>query len=178
MPARFFAPDLVGPDQPLALPPDEAAHLVRVLRLSGGDIVSVFDGRGVEYLARVETAEPRRVVVRPFESVKPPSEPKVALTVAQGLLKGRKFDAVVRDLTMVGAVAVQPLVTDHSEAHERDPERWMRVAVSKVVAANEMISTATSVLAREADRPNFSKSAPPPRTNAVALLAVACPHES
>ena len=130
MPARFFAPDLVGPDQPLALPPDEAAHLVRVLRLSGGDIVSVFDGRGVEYLARVETAEPRRVVVRPFESVKPPPEPKVALTVAQGLLKGRKFDAVVRDLTMVGAVAVQPLVTDHSEARERDPERWMRVAVA------------------------------------------------
>ena len=116
MPARFFAPDLIGLEQPVALPPDEAAHLVRVLRLCSGEIVAVFDGRGAEYLARVETAEPRRVVVRPFESVKPPPEPKVALTVAQGLLKGRKFDAVVRDLTMVGAVAVQPLVTDHSEA--------------------------------------------------------------
>lgn len=130
VPARFFAPDLTALEQPVALPSDEALHLVRVLRLRRGDVVAVFDGRGAEYLARVETADLKRVVVRPFESVKPPPETKVALTVAQGLLKGRKFEAVVRDLTMVGAVAVQPLVTDHSEARERDPERWMRVAVA------------------------------------------------
>ena len=130
MPPRFFAPDLAGPDAPVVLPDDEARHLTRVLRLGAGDTVSVFDGRGVEYLARVERVTPRRVVVRPYESVVPAPEPGVALTVAPALLKGRKFDDVVRDVTMVGAVAVQPLLTARTEARARDTDRWTRIAVA------------------------------------------------
>ena len=130
MPPRFYAPALAGPDEPLELPDDEARHLTRVLRLGDGETVSVFDGRGVEYLARVEHAMPGRVVVRPYQSVVPPPEPAVALTVAQALLKGRRFDDVVRDVTMVGAVAIQPLLTARTEARARDPDRWVRIAVA------------------------------------------------
>ena len=115
---------------PVVLPDDEAGHLTRVLRLGTGDTVSVFDGRGVEYLARIERVSPRRVVVRPYESVVPAPEPEVALTVAPALLKGRKFDDVVRDVTMVGAVAVQPLLTARTEARARDTDRWTRIAVA------------------------------------------------
>ena len=130
MPPRFYAPDLAGPDEPVELPDEEARHLSRVLRLGAGDTVSVFDGRGVEYLARVEHAPPGRVVVQPYQSVAPPPEPVVALTVAQALLKGRTFDAVVRDVTMVGAVAIQPLLTARTEARARDTDRWTRIAVA------------------------------------------------
>ena len=130
MPSRFYAPGLAGPDAPVALPDDEARHLTRVLRLGAGDTVSVFDGRGVEYLARVEQVSPGRVLVRPYQSVAPPPEPAVALTVAQALLKGRTFDDVVRDVTMVGAIAVQPLLTARTEARARDTDRWTRIAVA------------------------------------------------
>ena len=130
MPPRFYAPDLAGSDEPVELPVEEARHLTQVLRLGAGDTVSVFDGRGVEYLARVEQAPPGRVVVRPYRSVAPPSEPVVALTVAQALLKGRTFDDVVRDVTMVGAVAIQPLLTARTEARARDTDRWTRIAVA------------------------------------------------
>ncbi|RUA00042.1 MAG: 16S rRNA (uracil(1498)-N(3))-methyltransferase, partial [Candidatus Neomarinimicrobiota bacterium] len=123
MPPRFYVPDLAGPNEPVELPDEEARHLTRVLRLGAGDTVSVFDGRGVEYLARVEQAPPGRVVVRPYQSVAPPPEPVVALTVAQALLKGRTFDDVVRDVTMVGAVAIQPLLTARTEARARDTGR-------------------------------------------------------
>ena len=129
MPPRFYAPDLVGGDAPVELPGDEANHLVRVLRLGDGDTVSVFDGRGAEYLARVEQVT-GRVVVRPYRSVTPPPEPVVGLRVAQALLKGRKFDDVVRDVTMVGAVAIEPLLTARTEARVRDRERWVRIAVA------------------------------------------------
>ena len=130
MPPRFYAPDLAGSDEPVELPDEEARHLTQVLRMGAGDTVSVFDGRGVEYLARVEQAPPGRVVVRPYRSVAPPSEPVVALTVAQALLKGRTFDDVVRDVTMVGAVAIQPLLTARTEARARDTDRWTRIAVA------------------------------------------------
>ncbi len=130
MPPRFYTPDLTGPDAPVELPVQEARHLTRVLRLEAGDTVSVFDGRGAEYLAHVEQAPPGRVIVRPYQSVAPPPEPAVALTVAQALLKGRKFDDVVRDVTMVGAVAVQPLLTARTQARARDTDRWVRVAIA------------------------------------------------
>ena len=130
MPPRFYAPDLKGPDESVELPDEEARHLTRVLRLEAGDTVSVFDGRGVEYLAHVEQAPPGRTIVRPYQSVVPPPEPVVALTVAQALLKGRTFDDVVRDVTMVGAVAIQPLLTERTQARARDTGRWTRIAVA------------------------------------------------
>ena len=130
MPPRFFAPDLAGLDAPVPLPDGEAAHLSRVLRLAAGDTVAVFDGRGTEYLARVERVERDRAIVRPYERVAPVREPAVALTVAPALLKGRKFDDVVRDATMVGAAAVQPLTTARTASPPRDAGRWTRIAIA------------------------------------------------
>ena len=50
---RFHAPALDPAALEVTLPPDESAHLTRVLRLAPGDAVTVFDGRGVERRARV-----------------------------------------------------------------------------------------------------------------------------
>ena len=57
---RFFAPSLDPGDETVVLPRDEAEHLTRVLRLTPGDTVAVFDGRGHEFLARVAAASPPR----------------------------------------------------------------------------------------------------------------------
>ena len=54
---RFFAPNLDPGDETVTLPKDEAEHLTRVLRLSVGDLVSVFDGRGHEFSAKVIVAQ-------------------------------------------------------------------------------------------------------------------------
>ena len=57
------------------------------------------------------------------------------LTLVQAVLKGDKMDDVVRDATMMGVTAIDPIVTAHSIARTRDEsgrgtERWSRVAVS------------------------------------------------
>ena len=56
------------------LPRDEAEHLRRVLRLGVGDTVSVFDGRGHEFLARVVATAPRDTRVQILSRVEPPPE--------------------------------------------------------------------------------------------------------
>ena len=61
---RFYAPALEAADDTIALPDDEAQHLVRVLRVTRGEDVRVFNGRGLERLARVELADKRGVVLR------------------------------------------------------------------------------------------------------------------
>src|SRR2546425_4385476 len=85
---RFFAPSLDPGDETVTLPRDEAEHLTRVLRLGVGDTVSVFDGRGREFLARVVGAERREARVQLLSRANPAAEPTVPLTLAQAVLKG------------------------------------------------------------------------------------------
>src|SRR5262249_40399920 len=61
------------------------------------------------------------------------AEPSVRLTLAQAVLKGDAMDGVVRDATMMGVSAIEPLVSDHTVAHMKAghaPERWRRIAVA------------------------------------------------
>jgi 16S rRNA (uracil1498-N3)-methyltransferase len=89
--------------------------LQRVLRLGVGDTVSVFDGRGHEFLARVASAVRRDVRVQLVSRAEPAAEAAVAITLGQAVLKGEKMDEVIRDAVMLGVVAVQPLVTKRTE---------------------------------------------------------------
>ena len=120
----------------VALPPEEAQHLTRVLRLKAGASIRVFNGHGTEFDAVVERAGKEPVLVRLGQTREAVREAQVAVTLAQAVLKGDKMDAVIRDAVMMGVVAVQPIVTARSEVtlqsllHGRRQERWARIAVS------------------------------------------------
>jgi 16S rRNA (uracil1498-N3)-methyltransferase len=135
---RFFAPALDAGDETVMLPRSEAEHLRRVLRLGVGDTVSVFDGRGHEFLARVASIVRRDVRLQLLSRVEPPAEPAVLLTLVQAVLKGDKMDEVVRDAVMLGVAAVQPIVTKRSETtvamllKGARVDRWQRVALASV----------------------------------------------
>jgi 16S rRNA (uracil1498-N3)-methyltransferase len=123
-------------DEVVVLPRGEAEHLARVLRIAVGDTVSVFDGRGHEFLARVTLANARDARVALLSRLQPAAESAVPLTLAQAVLKGDKMDDVVRDAVMLGAAAIQPLVTRRTETtvaallRGARVERWRRVALA------------------------------------------------
>jgi 16S rRNA (uracil1498-N3)-methyltransferase len=133
---RFLADDLDPARGEIALAPDESHHLARVLRLSAGDEVIVFDGRGTACRGRVVTPHHRHAAIRLLDPLPPSPPPRVPVVLVQGLLKGDRMDAVVRDATMAGAVRIVPVGTGRSQikpaalerAHAR--ARWLRVAVS------------------------------------------------
>ena len=136
MNARFYAPDAHRPGDLVPLPGDEAEHLTRVLRLKAGDALRVFNGHGREFDATVEQADKDGVRVRLGDFAAAAPEPRVAITLAQAVLKGDKMDDVVRDATMMGAAAIQPILTTRTEVTRgslvrgRRGERWERIAVS------------------------------------------------
>jgi 16S rRNA (uracil1498-N3)-methyltransferase len=133
---RVHAPSVTRVGERVVLPIDEGGHLVRVLRARVGDAVRVFNGRGLEFEARVESASSDRVELLTTGAVTPVAESATALTLAVALLKGDKMDDVVRDAVMLGVARVQPLVTAHAETtaaaieRGRRVERWTRIAVS------------------------------------------------
>jgi 16S rRNA (uracil1498-N3)-methyltransferase len=129
---RFYAPELDRSARQAVLLDDEAHHLTRVMRLGPGDDIAVFDGRGREFRARVLSAERGRVRIELLEAIAPAPEPRVPLTLVHAVLKGDKMDAVIRDATMMGVSAIEPVITSRTIARppRRENDRWGRVAVS------------------------------------------------
>ena len=133
---RFYVPDLPEQGHSAPLPPEEAQHLLRVLRLAKGDEIRVFDGRGREHVARVEALTKSDAIIRVGAPAPAAAEPRVALTLAQALLKGDKFDEVVRDATHAGrrkdSAAPHRAMRGATAARSGDTgrvDRWHRVAV-------------------------------------------------
>ena len=136
MPPRFYVPTASAEESTSELPQDEAVHLTRVLRLTAGDAIRVFNGRGDEWHASVQTIAKQRVVVTLESRVTPAPEPRVRVALAVAALKGDKMDDVIRDAVMLGVSSVTPLITTRTEISPRAIEssgriaRWQRIAIS------------------------------------------------
>lgn len=131
---RVYLPDVEPASGDLVLPADQAHHLTRVLRLAAGAEIRVFDGRGGEYRAHVTSVTRQAVGIRVVEPVASAPPPSVSLTVVQSVVKGDAMDTVVRDCTMVGVVAIQPVISGRTTVNAavvgRARERWQRVALA------------------------------------------------
>jgi 16S rRNA (uracil1498-N3)-methyltransferase len=136
---RFFAPPgaFNFGKRIVMLAADEARHLREVLRLKPGDEVSVFDGEGREFRARVVQARREFAELEledEIEAARP--ESPLQLTLAVALLKGEKFDLVVQKATELGVVKIVPLITRYADIKLRDESdaskrvaRWQRITL-------------------------------------------------
>src|SRR6476646_8739890 len=136
---RFFAPPSAFNfgKHTVMLTADEARHLREVLRLKPGAEVSVFDGAGKEFRARVVQARREFAeleLVDEIDPARPESPLRITLSVA--LLKGEKFDLVVQKATELGVHKIVPLITRHADIKLRDENdaskrvaRWQRIAL-------------------------------------------------
>jgi 16S rRNA (uracil1498-N3)-methyltransferase len=136
---RFFAPPSAFnfTKHTITLTADEARHLREVLRLKPGDEVSVFDGEGKEFRARVAQARRESAELDLDAEIQParPESP-LQITLAVALLKGEKFDLVVQKATELGVTKIVPLMTRFADIKLRDENdaskrvaRWQRIAL-------------------------------------------------
>ena len=133
---RFYLPTLSRHSKDAQLPAEESQHLTRVLRLKPGDNIRIFDGCGLEREATVKHTNDNAVIVSIGETVSETKESKIIINIGVALLTGRKFDAVVRDATMLGASVITPLLTSRSRSfkisgdNNKLVERWQHIAVA------------------------------------------------
>ena len=137
---RFYAPPpalsaSATQGDRIALSADESHHLLRVLRLTRGDEVYVFDGCGNEFKAAFIGVDGKCAAVEIIERLTDVVESPLPLTLALALMKGEKFDLVVQKATELGVHRVVPLVTEHADVKLKDEqagrrlERWQRISL-------------------------------------------------
>jgi 16S rRNA (uracil1498-N3)-methyltransferase len=115
-----------------ALPTEAATYVTRVHRLGPGDRLVLFDpDHAVEADAELVSVERRAVTVQ-VSALRPASRrPMRAVTLLQGIGKGDKLDAIVRDATELSATRVVPMLCERSVARPDAARaaRWRRIAV-------------------------------------------------
>lgn len=132
---RFFIePEKFATDMPIITGAD-AAHISQVLRYKIGDIIGLFDGRGGEYEAEIIALDSENVRVAILQRFTAEKESVVEITVAQGILKEKKMDVVVRQLSEIGAMRWVPFRAKRSVAVPNAVRiaarktRWEKIAV-------------------------------------------------
>ncbi|MBF0412377.1 MAG: 16S rRNA (uracil(1498)-N(3))-methyltransferase [Desulfamplus sp.] len=80
----------------------DAKHLVNVLRLGSGNSVELADGHGNHYMAEIEAATSKQVIFKIISKRFLDAESPAHITIAQGMLKDKKMDVILRHLTELG----------------------------------------------------------------------------
>lgn len=120
----YVEPGDVGGDE-LTLRAAEYNHAARVLRLGVGDRIIAVDGAGSRYSGPITGIGKSSLTVAIEARSREEAEPRLRLTLAQGVPKGGHFDWVVEKGTEVGISIFQPLVTAYTLAGSRGREaRW------------------------------------------------------
>jgi 16S rRNA (uracil1498-N3)-methyltransferase len=109
---------------------------MRVLRLRDGDALTLFDGRGGEYGARIVGFRKDSVQVEVQEHRDVERESALHLTLAQGISRGERMDWVMQKATELGVTRIIPVITERTmvkldeRQSERKLEHWRAIVIS------------------------------------------------
>ena len=129
---RFYPDPDRSRDDLEFLTPEDSRHALTVLRLKAGDQVTVISG-GLPFLAEIVGEEDRIVCVRKHTPL-PSAEPKLSVTLFQGIPKADKMDWIVQKATELGAVRIIPVafsrcvVRLNEKEGAKKQERWQKIA--------------------------------------------------
>lgn len=163
---RVYVDTPVPTGNRLVITGSAANHITRVLRLRSGDALTVFDGSGGEFAARMEEFRKDSVVVNVAEHRQLERESPLSLTLAQGISRGERMDWIVQKATELGASRIVPMFTKRSVVRlddkqaERKLQHWraITIAACEQCGRNRLPDLATPVDFFEALTPDTSST--------------------
>jgi 16S rRNA (uracil1498-N3)-methyltransferase len=112
---------------------DDVNHITRVLRMGPNDRVIVSDGEGTSCIIELDLFTETKIEGRIIQTLED-QEPKVKITLVQGLPKGDKMDLITQKCTEIGIASIVPVDTTRSivkydeKKRMKVYERWSRIA--------------------------------------------------
>ena len=135
-PTRLFSPVPLGPNSRFKLDSSQSRYLARALRLRPGDSLTVFDGSGGEYSAKIVLMDKSSVDVETVDFLDNSTESPLTVCLVQCISKGDRMDTVVQKATEIGVQRISPVLSDYSvvkldsrKAAKRR-EHWQKIAQS------------------------------------------------
>ena len=134
MPKFFTARENIS-ENTIIIDNEDVAHITRVLRLGEGDEISVCDGMGFDYTAKIESVEQKKIVCSVISKEKCQSEADIDVVLYQGIPKAAKMDYIIQKTTELGIGRIVPVKLarcvvklEDKKAEMKKCERWQKIA--------------------------------------------------
>ena len=133
---RFFLDAPLRAGTNVVLPEDSAHHAVHVLRVHAGEEITLFNGRGGEFAARIASIQRLKVLVDVLAHKAVERESPLRVVLVQGVSAGERMDFTVRKSVELGVAEIQPVLAASSVARpkgERAAARqahWQKIAIA------------------------------------------------
>jgi len=134
---RFYLPPGRCAGESLRLDGREAHHALHVLRLKRGELVTVLDGIGNEFMCTVENSS-RETVTLAISLKNFVPAPPCSLTLLVGVPKGKIIESLIQKAVELGARRIVPLLTERvvtqldDDGAENKRDKWQGVAIEAI----------------------------------------------
>lgn len=148
MPTRFFSEQPINAET-VQLAGQEHHHLAKVMRLREGECITLFDGSGDEYTARIDRIARNSVDCAILEKHSVDRELPFALTLVVALPKGDRQQWLIEKAVELGACEVIPLTTKRGVAQPQEKslsrlQRWV-ISASKQCRRNRLMKISSPI---------------------------------
>lgn len=126
----FYDPTLTFEQKVHTLSEEESKHACRVLRLKEGNEISLLNGNGFEFHARITDANPKRCTVE-IESVKEEKVPPYSIHIAIAPTKNNdRLEWFLEKATEIGITEITLLLCTNNERKQTKEERFEKILIS------------------------------------------------
>jgi len=108
-------------------------HLLKVLRFPVGNIITLFNGDGLDYQVKIISTR-KTYKVEVLSQQKNESESNLDLTLAQGIAKGEKMDFLIQKAVELGVTRIIPIQTERcvvrlkADKVAKRIDHWQKIA--------------------------------------------------
>ncbi len=133
---RIYHPELLSTGTEIYLSDDAANHVGRVLRMSHGQALQLFDGSNQVFEAEITEANKKRVKVSILEGKFSDHESPLNLHLGQVMSRGEKMEFTIQKSVELGVNTITPLVSERcgvkldAERLEKKLQQWKKIAIS------------------------------------------------
>ncbi|MBD1226057.1 16S rRNA (uracil(1498)-N(3))-methyltransferase [Xenorhabdus griffiniae] len=133
---RIYHPELLSTGVEIYLNDDAANHVGRVLRMSNGQALQLFDGSNQVFNAIITEASKKTVKVSILDGKLSDHESPLNLHLGQVMSRGEKMEFTIQKSVELGVNTITPLLSERCgvkldiERLEKKLQQWKKIAIS------------------------------------------------
>ncbi len=128
----FYKENLVAYDESITLGAEESLHLSKVLRKKVGKMISVTNGKGLEWQGKIVSADARKAAIKKTDIILHQNR-LIPLHIAIAPTKiNDRLEWFLEKATEIGVSQITPLLCDHSERKVIKPERLNKILIGGI----------------------------------------------
>ncbi|WP_158783914.1 16S rRNA (uracil(1498)-N(3))-methyltransferase [Pantoea sp. BAV 3049] len=133
---RIFHPEPLTVGSEVALSEDAANHVGRVLRMSAGQPLELFDGSNLTFAAEIVQADKKNVRVTITESRNDSRESPLYLHLGQVMSRGEKMEFTIQKAVELGVNTITPLFSERcgvkldADRLAKKIQQWQKIVIA------------------------------------------------